>query len=152
MDTIDMYTIYDENNTLEPSRKTSKKVDLSKPTDTLNHIVKNQGMPMVYHNDNPLSTNVHKRVCLTKPNDKEEKSKRAEMLLNRVILEEEFKTKFENNTKTDTKALKIILSIITLILIVIILLANILNDKMFVGCVLIPMLVVINSFNNKKRR
>lgn len=125
MDTIDMYTIYDENNTLEPSKKTSKKVDLSKPTDTLNHIVKNQGMPMVYYNDNPLSTNVHKKVCLTKPNDKkDEKSKRAEMLLNRVILEEEFKTKFENNTKTDTKALKIILSTIMLAIVILMILTD----------------------------
>ena len=80
---------------------------------------------MVYYNDNPLSTNVHKKVCLTKPNDKkDEKSKRAEMLLNRVILEEEFKTKFENNTKTDTKALKTILSTIMLAIVILMILTD----------------------------
>lgn len=156
MNINDVYTIYNENSNLEPIRKTSKKVDLSKPTDTLNHIVKNQGMPSVYRNDNSLSTNAHKKVCLTKPNDKkDEKSKRAEMLLNRVILEEELKKQSNQNT-TFSKDLLIIIFVLFISLLVTIASFDSLSNfsENIFSYIFIPMMLILKlvTFFNKKNR
>lgn len=72
----------------------SKKVDLSKPTDNLNHRVKPQIMPTLYTNNNPPS-NINtstKRVCLTKPEDIA-KATKAEELFQEVMIEHHYKRK-----------------------------------------------------------
>lgn len=52
-------------------RNKSKKVNLSKPTDILDHRVKSQMMPTLYSNSNPPQKINHsnKKICLTKPQD-----------------------------------------------------------------------------------
>lgn len=67
-------------------KKDSKKVNLSKPTDILDHRVKSQLMPSVYTNSNPPQK-THKKICLTKPEDIE-KSVQSEIISHKALQEE----------------------------------------------------------------
>lgn len=129
----------------------SKKVDLSKPTDNLNHRVKPQVMPTLYTNNNPPS-NINtstKRVCLTKPEDivtKEKKSAQAEMLLQKVIVEKHIK----RQQKKITISSLIILVIISLIPVIVYVMNNGLEVYDAISLI-IPIIILISKFMEDKK-
>lgn len=133
---------------------TSKKVDLSKPTDILDHRVKPQIMPTIYTNSN-LPINVqrqsNKRVYLTKPKDiitKEKKSVQAEMLLQKVIVEEHIKRQQKKITISSSSL--IILVIISLIPVIVYVMNNGLEVYDAISLI-VPIIILISKFIEYKK-
>lgn len=132
------------------TKNNTKKIDLSKRTDILDHRVKPQVMPTIYINSNPPQKINHsnKKVCLTKPEDivaKEKKSMKAEMLFETILAEEQ--------SKKQQKKINIYL-IITILVSLIPIVAYVVNNglefKDTLALLILPTILICRLIDNKK--
>lgn len=131
-------------------KNNTKKVDLSKPTDILDHRVKPKMMPTIYTNSNPPQKIKHydKKICLTKPEDivtKEKKSLQAETLFKKALEEEQSK---KHQKKID------IYLIITVLVSLIPIVAYVVNTGLefrdTLTLLILPTILICQFTNNKK--
>lgn len=135
-------------------KNSTKKVNLAKPTDILDHKIKPQIMPTVYTNSNPLQNINHsnKKICLTKPKDivaKDKKSLQAEILFQKTLEEEQ--TKKYHMTNTKYLLLSILLIIISIAIIYFIIYSTV-DSSDAISLFILPIIGICRCIDNSKKK